>query len=161
MAEDLTQKLKEKYVAAISVMNRMDFRIRNVHAEGEKLVIRAEAPSQDASNQFWNTVKKIDPNYASDLNAQITVVPEQRAEAKPAPRAAAEVQPASGKGTPDVQTYTVVSGDTLSKISKQFYGNANEYMRIFNANRDQLKDPDKIQVGQVLKIPAKSEDQKS
>ena len=51
------------------------------------------------------------------------------------------------------QTYTVKSGDTLSKISKQFYGNANEYMRIFYANRDKLSDPDKIQVGQQLVIP--------
>jgi nucleoid-associated protein YgaU len=42
----------------------------------------------------------------------------------------------------------------LSKISKQFYGNANEYMRIFNANKDKLKNPDNIQVGQELKIPA-------
>jgi nucleoid-associated protein YgaU len=52
------------------------------------------------------------------------------------------------------QSYTVKGGDTLSKISKQFYGDANEYMRIFYANRDKLNDPDKIQVGQQLAIPA-------
>jgi nucleoid-associated protein YgaU len=51
------------------------------------------------------------------------------------------------------QTYEIKSGDTLSRISKQFYGNANEYMRIFYANRDKLSDPDKIQVGQKLVIP--------
>ena len=51
------------------------------------------------------------------------------------------------------QTYEVKSGDNLSKISKQFYGDPNEYMRIFYANRDKLKDPDKIQVGQQLVIP--------
>ena len=45
-------------------------------------------------------------------------------------------------------------GDTLSKISKQFYGDANEYKKIFDANKDQLKDPDKIQPGQVLRIPS-------
>jgi nucleoid-associated protein YgaU len=50
--------------------------------------------------------------------------------------------------------YTVKPGDTLSKISKQFYGNANEYMRIFNANKDKLRDPDHLQVGQELMIPA-------
>jgi nucleoid-associated protein YgaU len=65
----------------------------------------------------------------------------------------AAVGGASGQGG---QTYTVKSGDNLSKISKQFYGNANEYMQIFYANRDQLNDPDKIQVGQELNIPAKS-----
>jgi nucleoid-associated protein YgaU len=42
----------------------------------------------------------------------------------------------------------------LSKISKQFYGNPNDYMRIFNANKDKLKDPNRIEVGQELNIPA-------
>ena len=53
-----------------------------------------------------------------------------------------------------MQTYTVKSGDSLSKISQQFYGSANQYMKIFEANRDQLSDPNKIQAGQVLKIPS-------
>ena len=53
------------------------------------------------------------------------------------------------------QTYTVKAGDTLSKIAKELLGDANAYMRIFEANRDQLSDPDKIKPGQVLKIPAK------
>jgi nucleoid-associated protein YgaU len=47
----------------------------------------------------------------------------------------------------------VASGDTLSKIAKKFYGDAAQYNKIFEANRDQLKDPDKIQVGQKLKVP--------
>jgi nucleoid-associated protein YgaU len=51
------------------------------------------------------------------------------------------------------QTYTVKAGDNLSKISKQFYGDPNEYMRIFYANRDKLNDPDRIQAGQQLTIP--------
>ena len=51
-------------------------------------------------------------------------------------------------------SYTVKKGDTLSKISKQFYGDADAYKKIFDANRDQLKDPDKIQPGQVLRIPS-------
>jgi nucleoid-associated protein YgaU len=50
--------------------------------------------------------------------------------------------------------YTVESGDTLSKIAKQMYGNANEYMKIFEANKPMLKDPDKIYPGQVLRVPA-------
>jgi nucleoid-associated protein YgaU len=159
MAEDQTQKLKEKYVSVISVMNREDFRIQNVHAEGQKLVIRAEAPSQQASNHFWDAVKKVDSNFAQDLNAQITVRPQQQASAKvTSPPPSPKVTPVSGSGqaAPGVaeKTYTVQKGDTLSEISKQFYGNANLYMKIFEANRDQLKDPDKIQIGQVLKIPA-------
>jgi uncharacterized protein YidB (DUF937 family) len=50
-------------------------------------------------------------------------------------------------------TYTVVSGDTLSGIAKRHYGDANQWPRIFEANRDQLKDPDRIFPGQVLHIP--------
>lgn len=51
--------------------------------------------------------------------------------------------------------YTVKSGDTLSGIAKAHYGNSGEYMRIFEANRPMLKDPDKIYPGQTLRIPAK------
>ena len=57
------------------------------------------------------------------------------------------------RSEPEGQYYTVVSGDTLSKISKQFYGNANQYMKIFDANKPMLKDPDKIYPGQKLRVP--------
>ncbi|HVF56551.1 MAG TPA: LysM peptidoglycan-binding domain-containing protein [Pyrinomonadaceae bacterium] len=50
-------------------------------------------------------------------------------------------------------TYTVQAGDTLSKIAAEYYGNDKEYMAIYNANRDQLDDPDDLKVGQTLKIP--------
>jgi nucleoid-associated protein YgaU len=53
----------------------------------------------------------------------------------------------------EAKYYTVVSGDTLSKISKQYYGNANQYMKIFDANRPMLTHPDKIYPGQMLRIP--------
>ena len=51
------------------------------------------------------------------------------------------------------QTYTVVGGDNLSKIAKKFYGNSNDWKRIFEANRDRIKNPDLIQPGWTLKIP--------
>ena len=51
-------------------------------------------------------------------------------------------------------TDVVQPGDTLSNIAKQFYGNPNDYNRIFTANRDKLSDPDKIQAGQELVIPS-------
>ena len=54
---------------------------------------------------------------------------------------------------PDSKFYTVVRGDTLSKIAKEFYGNANAYMQIFEANKPMLSHPDKISPGQVLRIP--------
>ena len=53
------------------------------------------------------------------------------------------------------QTYVVVSGDSLSKIAKHFYGSGNLWKTIFEANTDILKDPNKIFPGQKLKIPAK------
>jgi nucleoid-associated protein YgaU len=52
------------------------------------------------------------------------------------------------------QSYTVVAGDTLSKIAKKFLGSANHWHDIYDANRDQISNPDMIQVGQVFKIPA-------
>ena len=55
---------------------------------------------------------------------------------------------------PAEQTYTVASGDSLSKIAKHFYGDANQWRRIFEANQDVLDDPDKIYPGQTLKIPS-------
>ena len=53
------------------------------------------------------------------------------------------------------QTYTVAKGDTLSKIAKHFYGNANQWRTIYEANKDRIKNPDLIQVGWVLTIPPK------
>ena len=52
------------------------------------------------------------------------------------------------------QYHTVERGDTLSAIAKKFYGNANEYMKIFEANKPMLGHPDKIYPGQLLRIPA-------
>ena len=60
-----------------------------------------------------------------------------------------------GSSTTATKIYVVVSGDSLSKIAKREYGNANEWNRIYEANRDILKDPDKIQPGQKLRIPPK------
>jgi nucleoid-associated protein YgaU len=60
---------------------------------------------------------------------------------------------AAGGASKDSRTYIVQSGDTLSKIAKEYYGDANRYMDIFNANTDKLSDPNKIHPGQELVIP--------
>ena len=52
-----------------------------------------------------------------------------------------------------VEYYTIISGDTLSKLAKRFYGKASDYPRIFEANREVIKDPDLIYVGQKIRIP--------
>jgi nucleoid-associated protein YgaU len=62
-----------------------------------------------------------------------------------------------GSGGAGTQTYTVVKGDTLSHIAKHFYGKASAWHAIFEANRGLLDDPDKIQPGQVLTIPARQD----
>ena len=85
----------------------------------------------------------VDPSY-QDLTADITVSQQ-----------ATQTAGASGSGGSSARkTYTVIAGDTLSKISMQFYGDPGQYERIFNANRDKLDDPDKIKPGQELVIPS-------
>ncbi|HKE03054.1 MAG TPA: LysM peptidoglycan-binding domain-containing protein [Blastocatellia bacterium] len=137
-SEQKFNQLKQKYQTVLNSIEQQNVRLQNLHVEGDKLFIRGAAPSEEAKNEVWDQIKLVDPTY-SDLTADITV--EQ-------PRAAAVGGAPSGG-----QTYTVKSGDTLTRISLQFYGSANEYMRIFYANRDKLSDPDRIQVGQQLIIP--------
>lgn len=93
-------------------------------------------------NRVWDQIKLVDPSY-SDLIADISV--------SEAPRT--QSAGASVSGGQSSRTYTVQAGDTLSKISKEFYGKAHEYMKIFEANRDKLTDPNEIQPGQQLIIP--------
>lgn len=117
--------------------------LQNVNMQGAKLFVRAEVANEDVKNTIWNEIKRIDPQY-SDLIADITINP-----SVPAPQTAA-----AGAGAASQQrTYTVKPGDSLSAIAQKFYGNANEYNRIFEANRDKLSDPNRIQPGQELVIP--------
>ncbi|HEY3121413.1 MAG TPA: LysM peptidoglycan-binding domain-containing protein [Vicinamibacteria bacterium] len=127
--------LKAKYQTVITVMEQQGVRLQDLHVEGGKLVIRGEAPSQKAKDLVWDQIKVVSAN-PQDLVVDITVAAGSEAKA-----------PSAGR------TYTVKAGDTLSKISKDYYGNANAYKRIFEANRDKLNDPDKIKPGQVLNIP--------
>jgi nucleoid-associated protein YgaU len=69
--------------------------------------------------------------------------------------AAVDDQMTVDRSQPPAQFYTVVKGDTLSKIAKEFYGDANAYQKIFEANKPMLKHPDKIYPGQNLRIPPK------
>jgi nucleoid-associated protein YgaU len=135
--------LRHKYDPVVRLMHARGVAIRTIEMQGTKLLLRAEAPSADVKNAVWDEIKKVDPTYA-DLAADISVS---------AGAAAGQGGPAGGVSAP-AGSYTVQKGDTLSKISKQFYGDANAYRKIFDANRDQLKDPDKIQPGQILRIPS-------
>ena len=77
------------------------------------------------------------------------------AAAAPAAPAAAE-QPAAPAAVEQVEYYEIKSGDTLSGIAKQYYGKASAYMKIFEANREVIQDPDKIYPGQKIRIPIDS-----
>jgi nucleoid-associated protein YgaU len=139
--QDLEQ-LKSKYQSALTAIQQQGVRLAHMHVQDGKLFLQGEAPSEQAKNEVWNKVKAVDPSY-SDLTLDLTVNP-----------ALASAQKTGAAASGGMQTYTVKSGDTLSKIAQQVYGDSGQYMRIFEANRDKLKDPDKIQVGQQLTIPS-------
>lgn len=136
--------LKQKYQTVLNAIEQQNVQLRNLHIENDKLFIRGTAPSDEAKNKVWDQIKMVDPNM-SDITADISVSQSRAQTAS----AGGQV----GGGQTSGQSYTVKPGDTLSKISRQFYGDADEYMRIYYANRDKLRDPDKIQVGQQLVIP--------
>ena len=103
-----------------------------------KLYFTGTVKSEADKNEIWQAIKTI-PTWKDDIVADIKVT--------------------GGGGTAGAtgttgKTYTVKAGDTLSAIAKEQLGSAGAYMKIFEANRDQLKDPDVIKPGQVLKIPA-------
>jgi nucleoid-associated protein YgaU len=130
------EELKAKYQPVLRVMEQLGVQLKNLHVKDGKLVIRGHAKTQEQSNKVWDQIKLVNPHYQQDLMAEITFD-------KAVDRKEQE------------QTYTVKAGDTLSQIAKQFYGDAAQYQRIFQANTDQLTDPNKIKPGQVLKIPPK------
>jgi LysM repeat protein len=147
------EELKQKYGSVLRMIEQQGIQLSNVHVQDNKLFIKGTAPSADAKNRVWDQVKLIDPSY-SDLSLDIKADAQSAASTGEASRTATSSSGyASQSGG---QTYTVRPGDTLSKISMQFYGNMNDYMTIFNANRDQLKDPNMIHPGQELVIPPKS-----
>ena len=140
-AQQRFNELKQKYQSVLNMADQQRIQFQNLHVQDNKLYIKGIAPSEDAKDKFWDQIKLVNP-AADDITADLSVDQSRTMGA------------AAGGGQPQgSQTYSVKSGDTLSKISKQFYGDANEYMRIFYANRDTLRDPDRIQVGQQLAIP--------
>lgn len=118
--------LKAKYQSVLDLAAEVGMAISHVHIQDEKLYISGNVASDHAKSAIWDAAKRINP--ATD-----------------------DVWPDINIGS---TTYTVQAGDTLSKIAKQVYGNANQYHAIFNANTDKLDDPDRIQVGQELTLPA-------
>jgi nucleoid-associated protein YgaU len=130
MAADLEQ-LKQKYSAALNCLGQPGASLTHVHIQDDKLYVEGNVGSEAIKNKTWDMVKAVDPSF-NDLTLNLSVDPSL---------------------APKQQTYTVAAGDSLSKIAKHFYGNANEYMKIFDANKDKLSNPDAIKPGQELVIP--------
>jgi nucleoid-associated protein YgaU len=122
--------LREKYNHAIQTA-------KSLHMEGSaderdgKLYFKGTVKTQDEANKIWDAIKTV-PEWRAEVIAEIKATAAAAAAAR---------------------TVTVKAGDTLSKIAKEHLGDASQYTAIFNANRDQLSDPDKIKPGQVLRLP--------
>jgi nucleoid-associated protein YgaU len=129
------EQLKLKYGSVLNAINQSGVRLSHVHIQDSKLYIEGACGSEAIKNKIWDQAKLVDPTY-SDLTLNLAV------------------DPSLAPAQPVEKTYTVAAGDSLSKIAKQFYGNANEYMKIFDANKDKLTDPNNIKVGQQLVIPS-------
>ena len=134
--------LRDKYQQAINTAKGFHMQGSAEEREG-RLHFNGTVRSESEKNAIWDALKTV-PDWRNEVVADIKV----------APGAASGTPAAAPQGTQNAsKTYTVKPGDTLSKIAKEFLGDANAYMTIFNANRDQLTDPDKIKPGQVLNIP--------
>ncbi len=122
--------LKDKYSEVLELGEELGIKDGYVKEEEGVLKIGGTAKTQYEKNLLWDKIKEVGGENPSDLKADIKV-----------------------EETSHFHEHTVKSGDTLSKMAKQYYGNAGQYMDIFNANTDQLKNPDLIKPGQKIKIP--------
>lgn len=133
------EQLKAKYASVLETIKEEGVVLAHCHVQDDKLFLQGAAPNEDAKNAVWNQIKAVDASY-SDLTCDLSI---DSSLPQPAPAAAA---------APAGQTYKVAPGDTLSKISEKFYGNAHEYQKIADANG--IENVNLIRVGQELKIPA-------
>ena len=117
----------------------------NAEERDGKLHFKGTVATEAEKNEIWTAIKTI-PTWQKDVVADIQVTGGPAA----APRAPA---PAPAAAPAAAKTYTVKAGDTLSAIAKAQLGSAGAYMKIFELNKDQLSDPDKIKPGQVLLLP--------
>ena len=121
--------LGDKYADVLALSEELGMKDGNWKEEGGKIKLWGKAEYQLDANRLWDKIKE-HPGWENEVVADLQAT------------------------RTDVYGYhTVKSGDTLSGIAKKLLGSANRYMDIFNVNKDQLNDPDKIKVGQKLVIP--------
>ncbi len=124
--------LQNDYQDVLDVAKNVGAKVESREENG-KLIIKGTVDYGWDRDRMWDQIKAKHPNWQNEVMVMLTVTHE----------------------TP-YGLYTVKPGDTLSKLAKDIYGDMKLYPKIFEANKDQLKDPDKIKVGQVLKLPPKS-----
>ena len=138
--------LRDKYAHAIQTCKGRFH--GNAEERDGKLYFKGTVATEAEKNLIWDAIKTV-PSWQGEIVADIRVTGGAPAAASaPKPAAAPQAAPA-----PTPKTYTVKSGDTLGRIAKEHLGSANAYMKIFELNKDQLSDPDKIKPGQVLRLP--------
>ncbi|HEX4576519.1 MAG TPA: LysM peptidoglycan-binding domain-containing protein [Edaphobacter sp.] len=121
--------LKQKYAPVLATIEKFvpyGATLQAVDLTGEQLHIRGTVPSTVVANRVWDAIKKVDPTY-SDLKHEI------------------------GTTGGETQPVTIKSGDTLSAISLLFYGNANKYPQIAQANN--IANPNSVPIGTTLQLP--------
>lgn len=121
--------LKEKYQNVLELGQSIDVKDGYVNEEDGKLKFGGTVRYQYDSDRLWDAIKTHSA-WEQEVEAQIAVA-----------------------NTEIYGHYTVQSGDTLWKVSEQLLGEGKRYMEIFNLNTDQLENPDRINVGQELKLP--------
>ncbi|OUS20094.1 peptidoglycan-binding protein [Nonlabens dokdonensis] len=122
--------VKAKYQSVLDLGEQLNIQDGDVQVNGDKLEIRGTAATPHHKNLLWDEIKKVGGENPSDLMADIKVADDSI-----------------------YAKHTVESGESLSLIAKHYYGDPMKYKQIFEANTDQLKNPDLIHPGQELTIP--------
>src|SRR6185436_13695925 len=123
-AQEVHMGLRDKYAYAVQTAKNLRMQGSAEERDG-KLYFRGTVSTQQEANKIWDAIKTI-ADWPKDIVADI--------------KATSVIAP----GSNGESTYTVKAGDTLSKIAKEKLGDPNAYTQIFNANRDQLSDPNTI-----------------
>lgn len=122
--------LQVKYSQVLALAQELNMKELNVGEAEGILKLAGTVNTQFEKNQIWDKIKEVGGEAYSDIKAEIKV-----------------------SNTDYYHVHSVQSGESLSKIAKKYYKDVSQYMKIFNANTDQLSNPDLIKPGQELKIP--------
>jgi len=122
--------LQTKYSPVLALVQELNLKGLSVAEDAGKLKLSGSVNTLYEKNKIWDKIKEIGGEAQTEVSADLKVL-----------------------NTDYFHLHTVENGENLSKISKLYYKDANKYTQIFDANKDQLKNPDMIKVGQKIKIP--------